>query len=71
MNRINPNVDIYLSKVKKWQEESQKLRRIILDCQLTEELKWGQPCYTFQKNNIVIIQGFKEYCALMFCKGIL
>jgi uncharacterized protein YdeI (YjbR/CyaY-like superfamily) len=68
---INPKVDVYLSKAKKWQEDMEKLRMIILDCQLTEELKWGKPCYTFQKSNIVIIQGFKEYCALMFCKGAL
>jgi len=68
---MNPKVDGYLSKVKKWQEEMEKLRMIILDCQLTEELKWGIPCYTFQKSNMVIIQGFKEYCALMFCKGAL
>lgn len=71
MNRMNPKVDVYISKAKKWQEEMEKLRMIILDCQLTEELKWGKPCNTFQKSNIVIIQGFKEYCALMFFKGAL
>jgi len=71
MNRMNPKVDAFLSKAKKWQEEMQKLRMIILDCQLTEELKWGKPCYTFQKSNIVIMQGFKEYCALLFVKGAL
>jgi uncharacterized protein YdeI (YjbR/CyaY-like superfamily) len=71
MNRMNHKVDVYLSKAKKWQEEFAKLRMVILDCGLTEELKWGKPCYTFQKSNIVIIQGFKEYCALMFCKGAL
>src|SRR6266481_8436462 len=71
MNSMNPKVDGYLRKAKKWQEEMEKLRRIILDCQLTEELKWGKPCYTFQKSNIVIIQGFKEFCALLFCKGAL
>jgi uncharacterized protein YdeI (YjbR/CyaY-like superfamily) len=70
-SRTNPKVDAYLSKAKKWQEEMEKSIMIILDCQLTEELKWGKPCYTFQKSNIVIIQGFKEYCALMFCKGAL
>ena len=70
-SRMNPTVDKYLSKTKKWQKEFQKLRMIVLDCQLTEELKWGKPCYTFQKSNIVIIQGFKEYCALLFCKGAL
>ena len=67
----NPKVDAYLSRAKKWQEEFEKLRMIILDCQLIEELKWGKPCYTFQKSNIVIIQGFKEFCALLFCKGAL
>ena len=68
---MNPKVDKYLSKVKKWQKEFKKLRMIILDCQLTEELKWGCPCYTFQKANIVLIHGFKEYCALLFFKGAL
>ena len=68
---MNPKVDVYLSKAKKWQEELEKLRMIILDCQLTEELRWGKPCYTFQKSNIVLIIGFKEYCALIFCKGAL
>jgi len=68
---MNPKVDVYLTKAKKWQEEMEKLRMIILDCQLTEELKWGKPCYTFQKSNIVLIVGFKEYCALIFCKGAL
>ncbi len=67
----NPRVDGYLRRAKKWQKELKKLRMIILDCQLTEELKWGKPCYTFQKSNIVIIQGFKEFCALLFCKGAL
>jgi uncharacterized protein YdeI (YjbR/CyaY-like superfamily) len=69
--RMNPKVDEYISKVQKWQEEFEKLRMIILDCQLTEELKWGVPCYTFQKRNIVLIHGFKEYCALLFFKGAL
>ena len=68
---MNPKVDFYFSKAKKWQEEFEKLRMIILDCQLTEELKWGCPCYTFQKSNIVLIHGFKEYCALLFFKGAL
>jgi len=71
MNKMNPEVDGYLRKAKKWREEMEKLRRISLDCGLTEELKWGKPCYTFQKSNIVIIQGFKEFCALLFCKGAL
>jgi uncharacterized protein YdeI (YjbR/CyaY-like superfamily) len=71
MNRTNPKVDGYLQKAKKSQEESKKLRTIILACGLTEELKWGKPCYTFQNSNIIIIQGFKEFCALLFCKGAL
>jgi uncharacterized protein YdeI (YjbR/CyaY-like superfamily) len=71
MNNMNPKVDEYLRKAKKWKEEFEKLRRISLDCGLTEELKWGKPCYTFQESNIVIIQGFKEFCALLFCKGAL
>ena len=71
MKKMNPKVDGYLRKAKKWQEEMTKLRRISLDCGLTEELKWGKPCYTFQTSNIVIIQGFKEFCALLFCKGAL
>jgi uncharacterized protein YdeI (YjbR/CyaY-like superfamily) len=69
--RMNPKVDVHLSKAKKWREESQELRRIILDCQLTEELKWGQPCYTFQNKNVVLIGKFKEYCSLLFFKGAL
>jgi uncharacterized protein YdeI (YjbR/CyaY-like superfamily) len=68
---MNPKVDWYFSKAKTWREESQKLRTIILDYGLTEELRWGKPCYTFQKNNIVLIHGFKEYCALLFMKGAL
>ena len=71
MNTLNPNIDKFLSKVKKWQEEMEKLRMIILDCGLTEELKWGKPCYSLQKSNIVLIHGFKEYCALLFFKGAL
>jgi len=68
---MNPTVDFYFSKDKKWQEEIKKLRMIILDCGLTEELKWGVPCYTLQKSNIVLIHVFKEYCALLFFKGAL
>jgi len=71
MNRMNPKVDFYFRKSKKWQEELEKLRNVVLDCQLTEELKWGVPCYTFQKSNIVLIHAFKEYCALLFFKGAL
>ena len=68
---MNPNVDFYFNKAKKWQHEIQLLRPIILDCGLTEELKWGCPCYTLQKSNIVLIHVFKEYCALLFFKGAL
>src|SRR5271163_2824324 len=71
MNRTNPKVDFYFSKAKRWQKEFKKLRRIILDCQLTEELKWGKPCYTFQNSNLVIVNGLKESCALAFFKGAL
>jgi uncharacterized protein YdeI (YjbR/CyaY-like superfamily) len=71
MNGMNPKVEFFFSKAKKWQLEFEALRMIILDCQLTEELKWGVPCYTFQENNIVLIHGFKEYCALLFMKGAL
>lgn len=70
-SRMNPKVDEYLSKAKKWKEESEKLRNIVLDCDLTEEFKWMHPCYTFEKKNIVLIHGFKEYCALLFHKGAL
>ena len=68
---MNPKVDFYFNKAKKWQEELEKLRMIILDCGLNEELKWGVPCYTFQKSNIVLIHVFKEYCAVLFFKGAL
>ena len=68
---MNPKVDFFFTKSKKWQEEFEQLRRIILDCGLTEELKWGCPCYTFQKSNIVLIHGFKDYCAVLFFKGAL
>ena len=68
---MNPKADFYFSKAKKWQEELEKLRMIVLDCGLTEELKWGVPCYTFQKRNIVLIHVFKEYCALLLFKGAL
>lgn len=70
-NRMNPNVDFYFSKAKNWQEELEKLRMIILGCGLTEELKWGVPCYMFEKSNIVLIHVFKEYCAVLFFKGAL
>lgn len=68
---MNPAVDFFFSKAKQWQDEYKKLRMIILDCDLTEELKWGCPCYTLDGKNIVLIHGFKEYCALLFMKGAL
>lgn len=71
INDMNPKVDAFLGKAKKWREETAKLRMICLDCQLSEELKWGKPCYMSQGSNIAIIQGFKEFCALMFFKGAL
>ena len=71
MNSMNPKVDFFFNKAKQWQEEYEKLRTIVLDCGLTEEVKWGVPCYTFQNSNIVLIHGFKEYCALLFHKGAL
>jgi len=70
MNMMNPKVDWFFKKGQ-WQEEFEKLRTIVLDCGLTEELKWGCPCYTFEKRNIVLMHGFKEYCALLFFKGAL
>ncbi len=69
MSKTNPKVDFFFKKAAKWREEFEKLRTIVLGCGLTEELKWGQPCYTSQKRNIVLIHGFKEYCALLFFKG--
>ncbi len=71
MNTTNPKVDIFLSKAQKWQAEFEKLRGIVLDQGLTEELKWGVPCYTFQGSNVVLMHGFKDYCALLFIKGAL
>lgn len=69
--RLNPKVDEFLSKATKWKEEYEKLRGIALDCELTEEFKWMHPCYTFENKNVVLIHGFKEYCALLFPKGAL
>ena len=68
---MNPKVDFYFNKAKNWQQELEQLRIIALDCDLTEELKWGCPCYTFQQGNIVLIHEFKEYCAFLFFKGAL
>src|ERR1044071_6440605 len=71
MNEMNPKVDGFLTKAKKWRDEFEKLRMLCLDCGLTEEFKWGKPCYTYQESNIVLIHGFKEYCAVLFFKGAL
>ena len=85
MNEKNPKVDIYLSagcgrcsltntpecKVHKWTAELENLREIVLDCGLKEELKWGQPVYTFEKNNVILITAFKEFCVISFFKGVL
>ena len=71
MSGMNPKVDFFFNKAKEWQEEYARLRMIVLDCQLTEELKWGCPCYTLRGKNIVLIHGFKDYCALLFMKGAL
>jgi uncharacterized protein YdeI (YjbR/CyaY-like superfamily) len=68
---MNPKVDFYFHKAGKWQAAVEKLRMIAFDCGLTEELKWGVPCYTFQERNIVLIHVFKEYCAFLFFKGAL
>ncbi|UED76217.1 YdeI family protein [Brevibacillus sp. DP1.3A] len=70
-SKTNPKVDEFLSKAKKWKAEYEKLRSIVLDCELTEDFKWMHPCYTFENKNIVLIHGFKEYCALLFQKGAL
>ena len=68
---MNPKVDFYFNKAQKWQQELEQLRMIALDCGLTEDLKWGCPCYTFNKSNIVLIHVFKDYCAFLFFKGVL
>ena len=68
---MNPEVDWFFTKATKWQEAYGELRELVLACGLSEELKWGCPCYTWQENNVVLIHGFKEYCALLFMKGVL
>ena len=68
---MNPGVDWFFTKASKWQEAYSELRMLILDCGLTEKLKWGCPCYAIEKNNIVLIHGFKDYCALLFMQGAL
>jgi uncharacterized protein YdeI (YjbR/CyaY-like superfamily) len=71
MSGENLIVDWFFTQPDKWQTEYIKMREIALGCNLTEELKWGKPCYSYEKNNIIIIQGFKNYCALLFVKGVL
>ena len=68
---MNPKVNFYFEKEGRWKKELEKLRTIVLDCGLDEELKWGVPCYTYMKSNIVLMHVFKEYCALLFFKGAL
>lgn len=68
---MNPKVDFFFDKDSKWKNEYKELRKIVLSSGLSEELKWGVPCYTFRGNNVVLIHGFKEYCALLFHKGAL
>jgi uncharacterized protein YdeI (YjbR/CyaY-like superfamily) len=71
INGMNPKVNWFFDKDTPWKESYEKLRSVVLDCGLTEELKWGCPCYTINKKNVVLIHGFKDYCALLFHKGAL
>ena len=68
---MNPKIDAFFTKESKWQKEYQQLRKIVLECGLVEDYKWMHPCYEYQGNNIVLIHGFKDYCALLFHKGVL
>lgn len=70
-NEVNPKVDAFIARENKWKQEFETLRAILVDFPLIEELKWGVPCYTYQKANVVLMHGFKEYCALLFIKGAL
>ncbi len=69
MNRKNPKVDDHIAHAKKWQPELKALRRILLDTALTEDFKWDHPCYTYEGSNLILLQGFKDYCSLSFCQG--
>jgi len=69
--KMNPKVEFFFNKAEKWQAAFEKLRLIMLACGLTEELKWGVPCYTFANSNVVLMHGFNDYCALLFHKGAL
>ena len=71
MNKPNPKVDFYFNKAGQWQRAFKKLRSILLNSGMTEELKWGHPCYSLDKKNVVLMHGFKDYCALLFLKGAL
>lgn len=71
MSKTNPSVDGYIRKNKKWQDELTQLRAIVLECDLTEEIKWRSPCYTFQSNNVVLLGAFNDYCTISFPKGAL
>lgn len=71
MSTTNPKVEFFFEKATPWKQEIEKMREIVLGCDLTEELKWGVPCYTYQKSNVVIIHTFKEYCAYLMIKGAL
>jgi len=66
---MNPKVDAYFSELQKWKQELEQLREIVLECGLVEELKWGTPCYMFQKGNIILLGAFKDYCIISFLKG--
>src|SRR5271165_1548204 len=70
-SKRNPKLSAFLSKAGEWRAEFEALRAIVLDCPLTEDLKWGVPCYSHEKRNVVLIHGFKDYCALLFFKGAL
>jgi len=71
MNNTNPKVEAFIERAKQWRAETEKLREIAHECGLTEELKWGKPCYAYNDSNIVLVQGFKEFVALLFFKGVL
>jgi uncharacterized protein YdeI (YjbR/CyaY-like superfamily) len=71
MNKLNPEVDVFFEKAIKWKDEMNLLRSLILECNLDENYKWKHPCYSFQGNNVVLIHGFNDYCALLFFKGVL
>lgn len=71
MSKLNLEVDLFLDKAKKWKDEMNLLRSLVLECNLDEDYKWMHPCYSYQGNNIVLIHQFKDYCALLFFKGVL